>query len=214
MFTVSNFIFNDHNMRAKIALGDPIMSKQCTQSLIPLKISVLTVSDTRSAETDTSGQYLTESLQEAGHTLCHREIVIDDVYQIRASLSRWIADKETQVILITGGTGFTSRDSTPEAVTPLLDKLVDGFGEMFRQISLEQVGTSTIQSRALAGMANHTLIFCLPGSNNACKTAWDNIIVSQIDSRHRPCNFVPQLKNIDIEACISRELAAEQPSES
>lgn len=190
------------------------MSKQCTQSLIPLKIGVLTVSDTRSAETDTSGQYLASSIEEAGHSLCNREIVIDDIYQIRASLSRWIADSETQVILITGGTGFTARDSTPEAVTPLLDKLVDGFGEMFRQISLEQVGTSTIQSRALAGMANHTLIFCLPGSNNACKTAWDNIIASQIDSRHRPCNFVPQLKNIDIEACISRELTAEQSIES
>ena len=190
------------------------MSKQCTQSLIPLKIGVLTVSDTRNTATDSSGQFLTDSLTEAGHSLCNREIVIDDVYQIRASLSRWIADTETQVILITGGTGFTARDSTPEAVIPLLDKVVDGFGEMFRQISLEQVGTSTIHSRALAGIANHTLIFCLPGSNNACKTAWDNIIVSQIDSRHRPCNFVPQLKNIDIDACISRELASEPSSKS
>ena len=190
------------------------MSKQCTQTLIPLKISVLTVSDTRSIETDTSGDFLIESLKEAGHELCHREIVIDDVYQIRAALSKWIADEETQVILITGGTGFTARDSTPEAVTPLLDKTGDGFGEMVRQISLGQVGTSTIQSRALAGMANRTLLFCLPGSNNACKTAWDSIIVSQIDSRHRPCNFVPQLKNIDIDACISRETAEEESTES
>lgn len=186
------------------------MSKQCTQSLIPLNIGVLTVSDTRQIETDSSGQLLSDSLREAGHQLCNREIVVDDIYKIRAALSSWIADEQTQVVLITGGTGFTARDSTPEAVTPLLDKLVDGFGEMFRQISLEQVGTSTIQSRALAGLANRTLIFCLPGSNNACKTAWDNIIVSQIDSRHRPCNFVPQLKNIDIDACISREQAQEQ----
>lgn len=182
------------------------MGKQITQTLVPLSISVLTVSDTRTFENDTSGQYLCNSLEEAGHLLGKRSIVKDDIYQIRAQLSAWIADEESQVVLITGGTGFTSRDSTPEAVTPLLDKLVDGFGEMFRQLSLEQVGTSTIQSRALAGMANKTLIFCLPGSNNACRTAWENIIVSQIDSRHSPCNFVPQLKNVDIEACISREL--------
>lgn len=213
MFTVLKLSFSAHNMRQGHKHGIT-MSKQCTQTLIPLKISVLTVSDTRSIETDTSGDFLIESLKEAGHELCHREIVIDDVYQIRAALSKWIADEETQVILITGGTGFTARDSTPEAVTPLLDKTVDGFGEMFRQISLGQVGTSTIQSRALAGMANRTLLFCLPGSNNACKTAWDSIIVSQIDSRHRPCNFVPQLKNIDIDACISRETAEEESTES
>jgi len=181
------------------------MSKHITQSLVPLNVGVLTVSDTRTAETDTSGDYLANSASEAGHKLGKRAIVVDDIYQIRAILSSWIADLETQVILITGGTGFTARDSTPEAVTPLLDKVVDGFGEMFRSISLEQVGTSTIQSRALAGLANHTLIFCLPGSNNACKTAWQNIIATQIDSRHAPCNFVPQLKGIDIELCISRE---------
>jgi len=181
------------------------MSKNVTQSLIPLNISVLTVSDTRTIENDTSGQYLVDSLTETGHTLCKREIVIDDIYQIRAVLSSWIADDETQAILITGGTGFTARDSTPEAVSPLLDKEVDGFGEMFRQMSLEQVGTSTIQSRAFAGMANQTIIFCLPGSTNACRTGWEHIIESQIDSRHSPCNFVPQLKNIDIAACISRE---------
>jgi len=181
------------------------MSKNVTQTQVPLQISVLTVSDTRTVDNDTSGALLIESLQEEGHHLHERKIVIDDIYQIRAALSAWVADSTTQVVLITGGTGFTARDSTPEAVKPLLDSVVDGFGEMFRQISLEQIGTSTIQSRALAGMANNTLIFCLPGSNNACKTAWDQIIVSQIDSRHSPCNFVPHLKNIDIAECISRE---------
>lgn len=181
------------------------MSKNITQTQVPLKISVLTVSDTRNESNDTSGSYLIDSLTNEGHQLHERKIVIDDIYQIRAALSSWIADDATQVILVTGGTGFTARDSTPEAVKPLLDSVVDGFGEMFRQISLEQIGTSTIQSRALAGMANNTLVFCLPGSNNACKTAWEHIIVSQIDSRHSPCNFVPHLKNIDIAECISRE---------
>lgn len=181
------------------------MGKNVTQETIPLNIAVLTVSDTRTEENDTSGHYLVDSLQHAGHKLANKKIVIDDVYRIRAALSNWIADDDTQVILITGGTGFTGRDSTPEAVKPLLDKTVDGFGELFRQISLTQVGTSTIQSRALAGMANKTLIFCLPGSTNACKTAWIEIINSQIDSRQGPCNFVPQLKGIDMAACIDRE---------
>ena len=185
------------------------MGKNVTQNLVPLKICVLTVSDTRTTETDTSGDLLINNLLAAQHELHERKIVVDDIYQIRAALSHWIADDVTQVVLVTGGTGFTARDSTPEAVKPLLDSVVDGFGEMFRQISLEQIGTSTIQSRALAGMANNTLIFCLPGSNNACKTAWDHIIESQIDSRHSPCNFVPHLKNIDMAACISREQLAE-----
>jgi len=181
------------------------MGHNVSQSTIPLNIAVLTVSDTRNEETDTSGQFLVEQVQGAGHELADKKIVIDDIYKIRAQLSNWIADDKTQVIIITGGTGFTSRDSTPEAVTPLLDKIVDGFGELFRQVSLEQIGTSTIQSRALAGMANETLIFCLPGSTNACRTAWDNIISSQIDSKQGPCNFVPQLKNIDFAACLTRE---------
>lgn len=181
------------------------MGHNVSQKTIPLNIAVLTVSDTRDESNDTSGQLLVERLKEAGHCLTDKKIVIDDIYKIRAHLSKWIADNDTHVVLITGGTGFTSRDSTPEAVMPILDKVVDGFGELFRQISLDQIGTSTIQSRALAGMANKTLIFCLPGSTNACRTAWDEIISSQIDSRQGPCNFVPQLKNIDFAACIDRE---------
>lgn len=181
------------------------MGHNVSQNTIPLNIAVLTVSDTRTEENDTSGQFLVDRLKEAGHVLSDKKIVIDDIYKIRARVSKWIADDSTHVILITGGTGFTSRDSTPEAITPILDKTVDGFGELFRQISLNQIGTSTIQSRALAGMANKTLIFCLPGSTNACRTAWDEIISSQIDSRQGPCNFVPQLKNIDFAACIDRE---------
>lgn len=159
----------------------------------PLTISVLTVSDTRSLAEDTSGDALIEMLREAGHTLHERQIVKDDVYAMRAVVSNWIADEKTHVVLITGGTGFYSRDSTPEAITPLLDKLVDGFGELFRQISHQEIGTSTIQSRALAGLANKTLIFCLPGSTGACRTAWNGIIKEQLDARHRPCNFVTML---------------------
>jgi len=181
------------------------MGHNVSQKTIPLNIAVLTVSDTRDESNDTSGQLLVDRLKEGGHLLADKKIVIDDIYKIRAHLSKWIADNNTHVVLITGGTGFTSRDSTPEAVAPILDKVVDGFGELFRQISLSQIGTSTIQSRALAGMANKTLIFCLPGSTNACRTAWDEIISSQIDSRQGPCNFVPQLKNIDFAACIDRE---------
>jgi molybdenum cofactor biosynthesis protein B len=181
------------------------MGHNVSQHTIPLNIAVLTVSDTRTESNDTSGQLLAERLTGAGHILYDRAIVIDDIYRIRARLSQWIADEQTQVVIITGGTGFTSRDSTPEAVIPLLDKQVDGFGELFRQISLTQIGTSTIQSRALAGTANKTLIFCLPGSTNACRTAWDEIISSQIDSRQGPCNFVPQLKGINFAACLDRE---------
>lgn len=181
------------------------MGKNVSQHTIALNIAVLTVSDTRDETSDTSGQFLVTRLQDAGHQLSEKAIVIDDIYLIRAKLSKWIADQNTQVVLITGGTGFTSRDSTPEAVLPLLDKVVDGFGELFRQVSLAQIGTSTIQSRALAGMANKTLVFCLPGSTNACRTAWDEIISSQIDSRQGPCNFVPQLKNINFAACLDRE---------
>ena len=159
-----------------------------------LNICVLTVSDTRSIQTDTSGQKLQDLLVAAGHHLYARELVIDDIYQIRAVTSQWIADKQAQVILITGGTGFAGRDSTTEAVIPLFDKTVVGFGELFRQVSYLETGTSTIQSRATAGLANRTLIFCLPGSTGACITAWDKIIAEQLDSRHRPCNFVGQLR--------------------
>jgi molybdenum cofactor biosynthesis protein B len=160
----------------------------------PLNICILTVSDTRSLETDTSGQKLQDLLTAAGHHLYARDLVIDDIYQIRAVISKWIADKQAQVVLITGGTGFAGRDSTTEAVIPLFDKTVVGFGELFRQVSYEEIGTSTIQSRATAGLANRTLIFCLPGSTGACVTAWQKIIVEQLDSRHKPCNFVGQLR--------------------
>lgn len=161
-----------------------------TENFTALNLAVLTVSDTRTMADDTSGHLLAEALQQAGHQLTDRRIVIDDIYQIRAAVSEWIADPDTHVILITGGTGFHGRDSTPEAVTPLLDKIIDGFGELFRQVSLEQIGSSTIQSRALGGIANNTVVFCLPGSNNACTTAWEQIIQPQLDARTRPCNFV------------------------
>lgn len=160
----------------------------------PLNICILTVSDTRTFDTDTSGQKLQDLLTLAGHYLYARELVIDDIYQIRSVVSRWIAEKQAQVVLVTGGTGFAGRDSTTEALTPLFDKTVVGFGELFRQVSYEEIGTSTIQSRATAGLANRTLIFCLPGSTGACVTAWEKIIAEQLDSRHKPCNFVGQLR--------------------
>lgn len=180
------------------------MAHNQSTDLIPLNLAVLTVSDTRTEENDTSGQLLVERLTNAGHELADKKMVIDDIYQIRSVVSQWIADERIQGILITGGTGFTGRDSTPEAVTPLFDKTVEGFGELFRQISFEQIGTSTIQSRAVAGLANGVIIFCMPGSTNACKTAWDSIIQAQLDSRQGPCNFVGQLKKTEIENCHSR----------
>ncbi len=154
-----------------------------------LNIVVLTVSDTRTAENDTSGDYLVEALTQKGHQLLGRSIVIDDIYRLRLAVSESIADPDAQVILLTGGTGFTGRDSTPEAIGPLLDTRIDGFGELFRQLSYSEIGTSTLQSRALGGIANNTLIFCMPGSTGACKTAWTGILESQLDSTHRPCNF-------------------------
>lgn len=173
-----------------------------TAEFTPLNIAVLTVSDTRNLETDSSGQFLSESVQGAGHVLADRQLHPDDVYRIRAVVSDWIARPEVQVILITGGTGFTGRDSTPEAVTPLLDKLVDGFGELFRHVSWEEIGTSTLQSRALAGLANRTLVVCMPGSTGACRTAWGRILREQLDSRTRPCNFVQHLAAVP--ACGAR----------
>ncbi|MCL9774629.1 MULTISPECIES: molybdenum cofactor biosynthesis protein B [Vibrio] len=160
---------------------------------VPANIAVLTVSDTRTEDNDTSGRYLVENLQDAGHTLADKKIVIDDIYQIRAIVSQWIADESVQAVMITGGTGFTSRDSTPEALVPLFDKQVEGFGELFRQVSYEEIGTSTIQSRAIAGFANHTVIFAMPGSTGACRTGWTKIIKQQMDASHRPCNFMPHL---------------------
>ena len=159
----------------------------------PLNIAVLTISDTRTLETDKSGDYLHNALTQEGHVLEDRALVKDDIYQQRAIVSQWIANKNIQVILITGGTGFTHRDSTPEAISVLFDKEVPGFGELFRHISYQEIGTSTIQSRAIAGFANDTVIFCLPGSTGACKTAWEKIISSQLNADFKPCNFVKHL---------------------
>jgi len=156
---------------------------------LPLGIAVLTVSDTRTRADDRSGDWLADAVTGTGHRLAAREIVRDDIYQVRAVLSAWIADPKVQVVVSTGGTGFTGRDSTPEAVTPLLDKRMEGFGELFRAISFQEIGSSTIESRAVAGMANGTLIFCLPGSSGACRTGWDRIIAPQLDRRTQPCNF-------------------------
>ena len=157
--------------------------------LVPLSLCVLTVSDTRDASNDTSGDYLIEALRAAGHQLHERALAKDDRYRMRAIVSQWIADEVVDGVLITGGTGFTGRDSTPEAIEPLLDKVMPGFGEMFRAISIEEIGTSSLQSRAFAGLANQTFIFCLPGSTSACRTAWENIIRAQLDARTRPCNL-------------------------
>ncbi|MEQ8802076.1 molybdenum cofactor biosynthesis protein B [Haliea sp.] len=170
------------------------MSAPVDEPQVTLGVAVLTVSDSRTADTDSSGQYLEDALLAAGHRCVDRQIVRDDIYQIRAVLSRWIADESVAAVLVTGGTGFSGRDSTPEAVTPLFDKSIDGFGEVFRALSLAEIGSSTVQSRALGGLANNTVIFCMPGSTGACRTAWTGIIRDQLDSRHRPCNFVGVLQ--------------------
>jgi molybdenum cofactor biosynthesis protein B len=156
----------------------------------PISIAVLTISDSRDEATDKSGRLLVDRLTKAGHRLAEKLIVPDDIYQIRAAVSRWIADAGVDAIIATGGTGVTGRDGTPEAVLPLLDKVLDGFGEMFRSISWVQIRTSTMQSRALAGVANATYVFCVPGSSGACATAWDELIEAQLDYRTRPCNLV------------------------
>jgi len=156
----------------------------------PIRIAILTVSDSRDETTDKSGRLLVERLEKAGHRLAEKAIVPDDVYPIRAIVSRWIADPEVDAVVTTGGTGVTGRDGTPEAVRPLLDKVIEGFGETFRAVSWQQIRTSTLQSRALAGVANATYLFCVPGSSGACATAWDEIIEAQLDFRTRPCNLV------------------------
>jgi molybdenum cofactor biosynthesis protein B len=155
----------------------------------PLSLCVLTVSDSRTSANDTSGDYLAESLTTAGHRLQERAILPDDRYKMRALVSRWIADENVDGILVTGGTGFTGRDSTPEALLPLLDKSMPGFGEIFRAISFAEIGTSSLQSRAFAGIANGTFVFCLPGSTSACRTAWEQLIRMQLDARTKPCNL-------------------------
>lgn len=158
-------------------------------AFVGLNVAVLTISDTRTEATDRSGQVLVDRLTEAGHRLAEKRIVIDDVYRIRAQVAAWIAEPAIQVILTTGGTGFTGRDSTPEAVSVLLDKTIEGFGELFRHLSWQEIGSSTIQSRCVGGLSNSTVVFCLPGSTGACRTAWDGILREQLDSRHKPCNY-------------------------
>ncbi|WP_020565572.1 molybdenum cofactor biosynthesis protein B [Methylosarcina fibrata] len=157
---------------------------------IPLNIAVLVVSDTRTESDDVSGKLLVEQAEAAGHRVIAKKIVPDNIYRIRAAVSGWIAQDDVQVVITTGGTGVTGRDGTPEAILPLLDKVLDGFGEMFRMLSYQDIKTSTIQSRALAGVANATYLFCLPGSSGACRTAWDLLIKDQLDYRTKPCNLV------------------------
>ena len=164
--------------------------QQKARELLPLNIAVLTISDSRDEATDKSGALLVGRLELAGHRLAEKRIVADDIYRIRAIVSGWVADDGVNVVISTGGTGITGRDGTPEAVGALLDKEIAGFGEVFRALSYEEIKTSSLQSRALAGVANATYIFCLPGSTGACKTAWDRIIAAQLDYRTRPCNLV------------------------
>lgn len=173
------------------------MTTNSPREFKPLKIAVLTVSDTRNEATDKSGALLAERVRAAGHTLAAKAIVRDDIYGIRAIVSGWIADAGVEVVVTTGGTGITGRDGTPEAIAPLLDKQIEGFGEIFRTISYEDIGASSLQSRCLAGVANATYLFCLPGSSNACATGWDKLIAPQLDFRTRPCNLaelMPRLK--------------------
>lgn len=172
------------------------MTETHKREFVPLSIAVLTVSDTRTEETDRSGAKLAELVTGAGHDLVGRTIVPDDVYRIRAAVSAWIADERVHAVITTGGTGVTGRDGTPEAVVPLLDKVIDGFGELFRAVSYEEIGTSSLQSRCVAGVANGTFVFCLPGSTGACETGWKRIISAQLDYRTRPCNLaelIPRL---------------------
>jgi molybdenum cofactor biosynthesis protein B len=160
-----------------------------SNEFLPLNISVLTISDTRTLENDRSGQTLIDRFSKVGHRLAERRIAPDNIYAIRAVVSNWLVDKTTQVILTTGGTGVTGRDGTPEAIQPLLDKELIGFGELFRAVSFKKIGSSSMQSRCLAGVANGKYIFCVPGSVDACETAWDELLVTQLDARFEPCNF-------------------------
>ena len=162
----------------------------------PLRIAVLTISDSRSLTTDSSGQYLADTLVAAGHVLSERKLLRDDIDSVRAQVETWIGNDAVDVVLTTGGTGVTGRDGTPEAIQPLLEKTIDGFGELFRQLSYAEIGPSTIQSRCLAGIAQGTFVFCLPGSTGACHVAWEKILQSQLDSRTKPCNFAELLPRL------------------
>lgn len=162
----------------------------------PLQLATLTVSDSRDASNNTSGDYLREAAAEAGHSVIDHAIVPDNLYRIRAIVSRWIASEDVQVVIVNGGTGFNLKNSTPEALLPLFDREIEGFGELFRMISYEDIGGSTLQSRAVAGLANQTVIFAVPGSTSACTSAWERIIADQLDARTRPCNFVTHLKKL------------------
>ncbi|MDP6290486.1 MAG: molybdenum cofactor biosynthesis protein B [Arenicellales bacterium] len=166
------------------------------REFVPVPIAVMTASDSRTEADDKSGKALVERLKSAGHQLIEKVIVPDDVFQIRAVVSRWIADPDVQAVITTGGTGVTGFDGTPEAIEVLLEKQLDGFGEIFRAVSFEEIGTSTLQSRALGGVANGTYLFCLPGSSGACVTAWDKILAAQLDYRTRPCNFVEMMPRL------------------
>jgi molybdenum cofactor biosynthesis protein B len=179
-------------------MGDGAMPKiDESRPFIAVRIAVLTVSDTRGPRDDKSGDILSEMIRKAGHECAARAIVRDEVSEIRAKVQDWIGDPAIDVIITTGGTGFTGRDVTPEAVKPLFEKEVDGFSTVFHMISFEKVGTSTIQSRACAGVANGTYIFCLPGSPGACRDAWEGILKWQLDNRHRPCNFVEIMPRLE-----------------
>lgn len=167
---------------------------QASAEFVTLQLAVLTVSDRRTAEDDTSGHYLRDVAQAAGHQVVDSAIVKECRYAIRAAVSAWIAHDDVQVVLINGGTGFTEGDQAPQALLPLFDREIAGFGEVFRMLSYEEIGTATLQSRAIAGLANRTLIFAMPGSTRACATAWENIIAPQLDARTRPCNFYSHLK--------------------
>ena len=167
---------------------------QASAEFIAARVAILTISSRRGEDEDTSGHYLRDSVHEAGHHVVAKAIVKENLYAIRAQVSAWIASDDVQVVLINGGTGFTAGDVAPEALLPLFDREINGFGEMFRMLSFEEIGTAMMQSRAVAGIANHTLIFAMPGSTKACRTAWENIIAPQLDARTRPCNFHPHLK--------------------
>ncbi len=180
-----------------------MVEKDQSRQFIPVSIAVLTISDSRTEDNDKSGSLLVGRVERAGHICTDRQIVKDDIHQVRAQVCQWIVDSKVQVVLTTGGTGVTGRDGTPEAIRPILDKEIVGFGEMFRVLSYEKIKTSTLQSRAFAGVANATYIFCLPGSSGACADAWDMLIEHQLDYRSRPCNLVELMPRL-LEHLVSK----------